>query len=115
MSSTVAPSRISPADGERRLCSAISEIPGRSSASENGRALRPLGERRLEPRQRHRLAAAVDLVAGVLDDALEHAHARRQLLGHRHQSLEAAAARPSSSAASAARTPSSSVSARPAT
>jgi hypothetical protein len=36
-SSTCIPSRIAPADGERRLCSAITEIPGRISASWNGR------------------------------------------------------------------------------
>ena len=34
---TLAPSRIEPAEGERRLCSAISEVPGRDRASANGR------------------------------------------------------------------------------
>ena len=36
-SPTSLPLRIFPAEGERRLCSAISEMPGRVSASENGR------------------------------------------------------------------------------
>ena len=34
-----------------------------------------LGDRRLQPRQRHALAAPRDLVARVLDDPLQHAHA----------------------------------------
>src|SRR4051812_46919237 len=37
-SATLDPLRILPADGERRLCSAISDTPGRVSASENGLA-----------------------------------------------------------------------------
>ena len=37
MSLTDDPSRITPADGERRLSSAISEVPGCESASMNGR------------------------------------------------------------------------------
>ena len=66
------PSRIGPADGERRLCSAISETPGRVSASENGR--KPSARRssmRLELGQRRRLAPPLDLVAGVVDDPVQ--------------------------------------------
>ena len=37
---TGAPARISPAEGERRLCSAMIDTPGRTSASENGRPSR---------------------------------------------------------------------------
>ena len=44
----LAPSRIVPADGERRLCSAISEVPGRDSASANGRPSRPVVDLALE-------------------------------------------------------------------
>ena len=73
MSVTSAPSRITPADGERRLCSAISEMPGRVSASWNGAGLRPVVERGLELGEGHDLAAALDLVARGLHDAVQHA------------------------------------------
>ena len=44
----VAPSRIVPADGERRLCSAITEMPGRGERLAERATLGALVERRLE-------------------------------------------------------------------
>ena len=115
ISSTVEPSRIAPADGERRLCSAISEMPGPQQRLRERPPLGALGDRGLEPGERHALAAPADLVARVLDDPLEHAHAGASSLVMSTSRSSAAAARPSSIAASAARTPSSSDSTRPAT
>ena len=75
--STVAPSRISPADGERRLCSAITETPGRASASREravlarGRSRRALELARAAPRA----APAPTSSRVALDDAVEDVHA----------------------------------------
>ena len=89
--------------------------PGRSSASENGRRSGRSATAASSRDERHRLAAPPDLVARVLDDPLEHAHAGASSRVISTSRSRLAAARPSSIAASAARTPSSSVSACPAT
>ena len=116
MSTTESPSRIAPAEGERRLCSAITETPGSVSASANGRALGALAQRGLQRGERHARAPALDLVARRLDDLIENAHATGASfpVSRTRPSSDSAAA-PESTAASATRTPSSSVSARPAT
>src|SRR3954454_4238211 len=83
-SATGAPSRMTPADGERRLCSAGIGTPGRGRRAAAGPGQRlgerpealavdPLGHARLELGQRHPLAAPVQLVACVLDYALQDA------------------------------------------
>ena len=59
MSAQLASSRIEPAEGERRLCSAISEVPGRDSASANGRPSRPVLHLALELGQRPLVLAPV--------------------------------------------------------
>ena len=95
--STVAPARICPALGERRLCSAMTDMPGpRERLGE--RAVR----RRARPARRSSsasgtLAAAAPTSSRVdVDDALEHAHdARRRaprLSARRRRSSACAAA-----------------------
>jgi hypothetical protein len=74
---TVDPARISPAEGERRLCSAMTETPGRVSASENGRSVSRADRRQalLEVAQRHRLAPAAHVVTRRVDDPFQRVHA----------------------------------------
>ena len=69
----MAPARISPALGERRLCSAITDTPGSSSASENGPVV-AAAQAALELGEGHLAAPALDVAAGGVDDPVEHAH-----------------------------------------
>ena len=101
-----------PAEGERRLCSAISEVPGRDSASENGRPSRSVSTSRSSSRERAARSCAGRTASRVAStrSSSRDAHALAQL----HVALQdVAARRPSRSASSARRAPSSSESARP--
>src|SRR5215211_7082339 len=75
--------------------------------------LRAVVERALELRQRGALAAARDLVARVVDDAVEDVHATESLAVRAVRASSEAAAAPESTASAAASTPSRRVSARP--
>ena len=113
MSSTVEPSRIVPADGERRLCSAISEMPGRSSASSNGRCSgrsAAAASRRESGTDSRRRPTSSRVSSTMRSSTLTPAPAPASAPP---AARALAAARPSSIAASAARTPSSSVSRLP--
>ena len=105
-----------PADGERRLCSAITDTPGRVSASENGR--KPSARRSSCASSSCRAARTC---AGASTSPRVSSTMRSSTLmqtpapGEARSAASAAAARPSSIAASAARTPASRLSARPAT
>ena len=61
----------SPADGERRLCSATSDVPGRASASANGRPSRLDAGLALELGQRALALAAVQRLARGADERVE--------------------------------------------
>ena len=96
-----------PRDGERRLCSAITEMPGRVSASWNGRRLGPVGQRRLAGARAGPARGAGATSSRVsLDDALEHVHRRAR--APRVSAVSASSARaaaPESTASAAAATP----------
>ena len=82
------PSRISPAEGERRLCSAISEVPGRASASANGRSSSSLGRGSLELGERHLAPAPLERARAWPRPAPRAGRSRRQLLRARHEALQ---------------------------
>ena len=85
--STVAPARITPADGERRLCSAITEIPGGRAPRRTGGPRRARRERALELGQRD-LRAAGDVLARATRRCGRGRSRRRQLAGAGDEALE---------------------------
>ena len=101
-----------PADGERRLCSAITDVPGRDSASANGRPSRPVSTSAAEIGERALALAPPHGVARGVHQLVEPRH-HDDVASTQRSSTDCAA--PESIARSAARTPSASVSSPPPT